>query len=93
MTKIPLAWRAYVKLLLVWQEPAKREAPLAEDAALVARLAPRLRAKEQEIGARARDLAWRIHDAVGQGAPLTVLGDRVATPLQTQRLAALAAGA
>jgi anaerobic magnesium-protoporphyrin IX monomethyl ester cyclase len=71
----------------------KREAPPAEDAALVARLAPRLRAKEQEIGARARDLAWRIHDAVGQGAPLTELGDRVATPLQTQRMTALAVGA
>jgi anaerobic magnesium-protoporphyrin IX monomethyl ester cyclase len=65
----------------------QRGAPASEDPAVVQELAPRLRRVEREIGAAARDLAHRLQRAVGQGRPLTEMGDRVATPLQTQRLA------
>ena len=62
-------------------------APPHEDRALVADLAPRLRAAEVAIVERARDLAHRLSQTVQRGRPLTDIGDRVATPLQTQRLA------
>lgn len=62
-------------------------APTGEDQAFVLDLAPRLRAKEQEIGEQARDLARRLHRAIGRGRPLTEIGDRVATPLQRQFIA------
>jgi hypothetical protein len=58
------------------------------DQALVAELSARLRQKERTIGEQARDLAAELTRALGRGLPLTDLGDRVATPLQTQRLAA-----
>jgi hypothetical protein len=40
---------------------------------------------ERTIAARARELARTLQRSVGVGAPLTDLGDRVATPLQTAR--------
>jgi anaerobic magnesium-protoporphyrin IX monomethyl ester cyclase len=57
------------------------------DAALVARLSRRLRAREREIWAAARTLARDIQRSVG-GIPLTDIGDRVATPLQYTRAGA-----
>jgi len=63
-------------------------APAREDAAFVAELSARLRTKEREIGAAARDLARTLSRAIGRGRPLTEIGDMVATPLQSQRLEA-----
>ena len=60
----------------------QRGAPRSEDAALVADLSARLRQREVQIRAAAQDLAAEILAEVGQGAPLTDVGDRVATPLQ-----------
>jgi hypothetical protein len=62
--------------------------PIDADAALVAELSARLRQTERDISEGARDLAAELTRALGRGLPLTDLGDRVATPLQTQRLAA-----
>ncbi|MEO7096743.1 MAG: radical SAM protein, partial [Polyangiales bacterium] len=59
-----------------------------DDRALVNELVPQLRATEKALEARARGLAGTLMDAIGEGRPLTPLGDRVATPLQTARLAA-----
>lgn len=58
-----------------------------EDTALAAALARDLRRAEQEISVGARALARELTAAVGRGLPLTDIGDRVATPLQTQRIA------
>ncbi|MEO7327275.1 MAG: cobalamin-dependent protein [Minicystis sp.] len=66
---------------------AKRGASMSEERALVEALIPGLRATEKVVGERCRDLAQRLQAAIGRGHPLTDLGDRVATPLQTQRLA------
>lgn len=60
-------------------------APPHEDAPLVASLIPGLRETERAIQARCRALAGELLDAIGQGRPLTDLGDRVATPLQSPR--------
>jgi hypothetical protein len=60
-------------------------APPHTDAALVASLLPDLRRVEQEVDAGARELARTVHRALGRGRPLTDLGDRVATSLQTSR--------
>jgi radical SAM superfamily enzyme YgiQ (UPF0313 family) len=60
-------------------------APHHEDRRLVERLVPKLRAKEKEISGRAKELARRLQRAIGRGRPLTDVGDKVATPLQTQR--------
>lgn len=57
------------------------------DDAIAEELAPKLRAAEASIGRRAKDLAAALQKAIGRGAPLTDLGDRVATPLQTARAA------
>ncbi|MEZ4232030.1 MAG: radical SAM protein [Polyangiaceae bacterium] len=62
-----------------------RTQPPSADAELVSRLTPGLRATEADVFQAARDLASELLGAVGQGRPLTVLGDRVATPLQNQR--------
>jgi anaerobic magnesium-protoporphyrin IX monomethyl ester cyclase len=62
--------------------------PQAADPRLVESLTTALRAKEHEIAAGARALATELMQCIGQGRPLTELGDRVATPLQTARLAA-----
>jgi radical SAM superfamily enzyme YgiQ (UPF0313 family) len=59
------------------------------DAELVESLALSLRATEQAVSQRATDLARRIHGVLKRGRPLTEIGDRVATPLQTQRVAAM----
>ncbi|HET9932318.1 MAG TPA: radical SAM protein [Polyangiaceae bacterium] len=59
-----------------------------EDRALVLALSKQLRATERAVGEAARELARKLQRAVGRGSPLTDIGDRVATPLQTQRLAA-----
>ncbi len=66
---------------------AKRGATMEDERALVEALIPGLRATEKLVGERCRDLAQRLQMAIGRGRPLTDLGDRVATPLQTQRLA------
>ncbi len=58
-----------------------------DDRALVSDLAPRLRETEREIAAAARELAEEVTTRLDRGRPLTDLGDRVATPLQTQRVA------
>jgi radical SAM superfamily enzyme YgiQ (UPF0313 family) len=68
-------------------DAVKRGASIDDERALVNRLAPGLRATERDVGERCRDLAQRLQAAIGRGRPLTDLGDRVATPLQTQRLA------
>jgi hypothetical protein len=60
-------------------------APAHEDARLIAELEPTLRETERTIAARARELARTLQRSVGVGAPLTDLGDRVATSLQTAR--------
>ena len=65
-----------------------RTEPITRDAALVADLGPRLRKVEAEVSTGARELAAEITWRVARGRPLTDIGDRVATPLQTQRLAA-----
>lgn len=59
--------------------------PTGSDAALVAELTRSLRETEDSIRGRARTLALALKDAVRQGEPLTEIGDRVATPLQSQR--------
>lgn len=65
----------------------ERGGSFAEERALVEALVTRLRATETVVGERCRDLAARLQTAIGRGRPLTDLGDRVATPLQSQRLA------
>jgi hypothetical protein len=57
----------------------------ADDAALVAEVSATLRATEQSVRARAIDLACTLQQSIGVGVPLTDIGDRVATPLQTPR--------
>jgi anaerobic magnesium-protoporphyrin IX monomethyl ester cyclase len=61
-------------------------APRVEDASLAIELARELRTLERDVRERARDLARTMRDALGRGAPLTELGDRVATPLQDARM-------
>jgi radical SAM superfamily enzyme YgiQ (UPF0313 family) len=63
----------------------KRGGGLAEERALVEGLAARMRAVEADIGEGARELARELLASVGQGAPLTEIGDRVMTPLQRAR--------
>ena len=53
-----------------------------EDVAFVESLSPPLRSVEADLRARSRALAEKIQRVVGQGESLTLLGDRVATPLQ-----------
>jgi anaerobic magnesium-protoporphyrin IX monomethyl ester cyclase len=55
-----------------------------DDADLVPRLSRRLRRKEREIRSEAMILARSIQRVIG-GTPLTEVGDRVATSLQTAR--------
>ncbi len=59
--------------------------PASEDKALVATQSKMLREVEDSIRERAKELARTLQRAVGQGRPLTEIGDKVATPLQTQR--------
>jgi len=53
-----------------------------DDEALVARLAGEARAVEAEVRAGMLEIAGALQARVGRGSPLTLLGDRVATPLQ-----------
>ena len=70
----------------------KAGAPASSDAALVARVSCQLRATEVLVRDRCRQLARDISNTVKQGFSLTELGDRVATPLQTQRAMSVAIG-
>ena len=51
----------------------------------MAELSAGLRETEARVRGRAIDLAAALRDRIGQGAPLTEIGDRVATSLQTPR--------
>jgi len=64
----------------------KSGASVQEDRAFVADIVPKLRKKEKDIGSAIRELARTLQKAVGQGRPLTDIGDKVATPLQSQRV-------
>jgi radical SAM family protein/B12 binding protein len=68
-------------------EYVRGNAERGTDAEFVGELAGRLRGVEREVGGRARELARRLRAAIGRGEPLTEIGDRVATGLQTQRAA------
>ena len=61
-----------------------------KDREFVAELAGRLRAAEIDIGQRARELASKLHRAIGQGRPLTEIGDKVATRRRFKKQPALA---
>ncbi|HEY1958055.1 MAG TPA: cobalamin-dependent protein [Polyangiaceae bacterium] len=50
--------------------------------ALVLELSPKLRATEDVVRTRCRDLATRLMNRIGRGRPLTEMGRDVATPLQ-----------
>lgn len=65
-----------------------RTRPASEDLAFVDELTPGFRETERAIFVEAKDLARDLLSVIGRGRPLTDIGDRVATPLQTQRLAA-----
>jgi hypothetical protein len=60
-------------------------APASTDREFAQTLVPGLRAAEKDISGRTKDLAATLTRAIGQGRSLTDIGDRVATPLQTQR--------
>jgi len=60
----------------------KRGGSLDEERTLVPAIAARMREVEVTIGEEARALARDILATIGQGAPLTDLGDKVMTPLQ-----------
>jgi len=68
----------------------RREAPRSEDEDFARTIADGLRATEDRIRSRAKDLARALRDAIGRGEPLTELGDLVATPLQEARQIQLA---
>ncbi len=63
-----------------------------DDDAFADDLASTRRAVEDHIRAGAIRLARTMREAIGQGQPLTDIGDRVATPLQTQRPSPAEAG-
>jgi radical SAM superfamily enzyme YgiQ (UPF0313 family) len=69
----------------------RSEAPVSAEEAFVAEVAGKLRATEDSIRSRCRDLARTLRDAIGRGDPLTELGDLVATPLQRGRAVELSA--
>ncbi len=60
-------------------------APLGDDEGFTTDLTARLRETEARIRGAARDLAREMAQAIGSGSPLTDIGDRVATPLQSPR--------
>ena len=69
----------------------RRSAPESEEQTFVEGLAAGLRATEDRIRGRARALARSLRDAIGEGEPLTEIGDLVATPLQQARAVELSA--
>jgi anaerobic magnesium-protoporphyrin IX monomethyl ester cyclase len=70
----------------------ERRVGASEERALVLELSERLRATERVVRERCGDLAGRMMARVGRGQPLTELGDRVSTPLQTVRAISVAVG-
>lgn len=60
----------------------RSQAPGPADQELVQTLSARLRAEEGRIREATQQLARELMDTIGQGRPLTWLGDKVATPLQ-----------
>lgn len=66
-------------------EHVRRDESGAGDAALVREVSEGLRATEAHIRERAVVLASTLQRSIGRGAPLTDMGDRVATPLQRAR--------
>jgi anaerobic magnesium-protoporphyrin IX monomethyl ester cyclase len=67
----------------------ERDGSASEERALVAELSVQLRATERVVRDRCKALASTLMRRLNRGKPLTDLGDRVATPLQTQRTAAM----
>ncbi len=65
----------------------KSGANRAEDIRVVVELSRTLRATELVVGERCKVLARTLQKSVGRRVPLTEIGDRVATPLQTPRKA------
>ncbi len=68
----------------------RADAPISSDEAFAKDIAEGLRATEERIRGRAKALARSLKEAIGQGEPLTELGDLVATPLQEARQIELA---
>lgn len=79
-------------LTAIVQRVRAGEADVRDDDAFADRLAVSRREVEDTIRGGAVHLARALRDAIGQGQPLTDLGDRVATPLQTQRASPQEAG-
>ena len=77
---------------LVAQLDLDLPAAVVDDDAFADDLAYTRRAVEDTIRAGAIRLARSLKTAIGQGQPLTDIGDRVATPLQTQRVSPSEAG-
>lgn len=73
-------------------EYVKSGAPSSADKELVLSVSEKLRETEASVRSRCRDLAREISGRVQRGSSLTELGDRVATPLQTQRALSVAVG-
>ncbi|MFO0617915.1 MAG: cobalamin-dependent protein [Polyangiaceae bacterium] len=71
----------------------RRDAPRSEERDFVKEVAEGLRATEDSIRGRAKALARELRDAIGQGEPLTEIGDVVATPLQQARQVQFSAAA
>lgn len=61
--------------------------PQDADADLVTTLSAEVRRVDAAVASRARRLAATLSRAIGRGHPLTGIGDRVATPLQSPRAA------
>ena len=61
----------------------ERKEPKSAEAAFVAELSGRLRETERRIREECKALARELKSSVGRGEPLTDVGDRVATPLQS----------
>ncbi len=59
--------------------------PVQGDAAFCADLSGQLRLAEQRLEDRAHALAAEVHASIGQGMPLTYIGDKVATVFQKAR--------
>jgi radical SAM superfamily enzyme YgiQ (UPF0313 family) len=63
----------------------RSSAPESADAELTQKIAAELRAVEDSVRGGAKDLARTMANVLQRGAPLTDIGDRVATPLQQPR--------
>lgn len=84
--------RESVQMLRTIVEHVRSDAPTSQDVKLVQQLSRQMRRTERVVDAQARALANELYERIGRGKPLTVLGDRVATPLQSApRIAAIPA--